>query len=488
MSLINVSSLTFAHDGSYDNIFENASFMLDTDWRLGFIGRNGHGKTTFLNLLMGKHKYSGTISASVKFDYFPVQADDKSVCTIDLMYNQQPDLELWQLQKELSLLGVDEDVLYRPFGTLSNGEQTKVLLAALFIKENNFLLIDEPTNHLDAQAREAVSTYLSTKKGFILVSHDRAFLDRCIDHVLVINKTGITVQKGNFSSWQRGKDRQDDFERAENERLQKDIKKLTNAARRTAAWSDNVEKTKHSGGKIDRGYIGHKAAKMMKRSKSIDARRSEAVAEKSGLLKNIETADSLALRPLKHHQDPLVEVIDLSVFYGNKTVCENISFTVNRNERVALNGKNGCGKSSILKLICGENIPHSGTVRFGSELIVSYVSQDTSFLRGDLKEFCTHNKIDETLLKTILRKLDFSRTQFEKNLEDFSQGQKKKVLLAQSLCNEAHLYIWDEPLNFIDMFSRIQIERLIAEFRPTMIFVEHDRSFADAAATKFIEL
>lgn len=196
MSLINVANLTFAYEGSYDNIFENVSFQIDTDWKLGFTGRNGRGKTTFLSLLLGKYEYSGTISAKVDFDYFPFSVENKENNTLDVISDIYPDYIHWKLMRELSLLKVSEDVLYRPFDSLSNGEQTKVLLAALFIKENSLLLIDEPTNHLDLNARKLVSAYLNTKSSFILVSHDRSFLDNCVDHILSINKTNIEIQKG----------------------------------------------------------------------------------------------------------------------------------------------------------------------------------------------------------------------------------------------------------------------------------------------------
>ena len=198
MSMINVSNLTFAYDGSYDNIFENVSFQLDSDWKLGFTGRNGRGKTTFLNLLLGKYEYSGTISAHVDFEYFPFPVEHKDAMTLDVISDVYPDYQHWELVRELNLLKVSEDVLYRPFDSLSNGEQTKVMLAALFMKENQFLLIDEPTNHLDMHARKLVSSYLSRKSGFILVSHDRAFLDHSVDHILSINKTNIEIQKAIF--------------------------------------------------------------------------------------------------------------------------------------------------------------------------------------------------------------------------------------------------------------------------------------------------
>lgn len=488
MSLIKVSNLTFAYEGSYDNIFENTSLQIDSDWKLGLIGRNGRGKTTFLRLLMGQYEYIGKISASVDFRYFPFAIKDKNLNTGKVIAGLNPDFQEWELLRELSLLQVAPELLERPFATLSHGEQTKVLLAAVFLKENSFLLIDEPTNHLDIEARELVCRYLNNQKGFILVSHDRAFLDNCIDHVLSINRANIEIQKGNFSSWQINKDFQDQFEIAENERLKKDVQRLTEAAKRSAKWSDDVEKSKIGQHAFDRGFIGHKAAKMMKRAKNTEARQQKAAEEKAKLLKNVEKVETLALKPLPYKSNSIVELKELAIFYGEKAACRNVGFSLNQGERIALQGRNGTGKSSILKLIRGEDITFTGDYRPKSNLIISYVSQDTSFLRGLLSEYAKECAIDESLFKTILRKLDFARIQFTKDMTDFSEGQKKKVLLARSLCERAHLYLWDEPLNYIDIFSRIQIEELLLTSKPTLLFVEHDRAFIDKIATKVVRL
>lgn len=492
MSLINVSNLSFAYDSSYDPIFEQVSFQIDTDWKLGFTGRNGRGKTTFLNLLLGKYEYSGNISASVSFEYFPYPVENKEYLTLDIIEEIYPEYVHWQIVRELNLLKVSEDVLYRPFASLSNGEQTKVMLAALFIKENRFLLIDEPTNHLDMHARKLVSDYLSKKSGFILVSHDRSFLDHCVDHILSINKTNIEIQKGNFSAWWENKKRQDQFELASDEKLRKDIKRLTDSARRTGNWSHEVEKskngTRNSGSKVDKGYIGHKAAKMMKRSKNLEQRQQSAIEEKSKLLQNIESSESLQMFQLDYHKKQLAQLEDISISYGSKTVCEHLSFTIEIGDRIALSGKNGSGKSSILKLICGEEMQYTGQFSRDNQLKISYVSQDTSHLQGSLTDYAISSGIDESLFKSILRKLDFSRLQFEKDISTYSGGQKKKVLIAKSLSEHAHLYVWDEPLNFIDVISRMQIEELLLEYAPTLLFVEHDRAFCENVATKIVEL
>ena len=123
-----------------------------------------------------------------------------------------------------------------------------------------------------------------------------------------------------------------------------------------------------------------------------------------------------------------------------------------------------------------------------SGLVISYVPQDTSGLAGDLSQFAREQGLDETLFKTILRKLDFDRALFGQDMAGYSQGQKKKVYLARSLCQQAHLYVWDEPLNYVDLYSCIQLEELIQTYRPTLVFVEHDRAFQEKIATQVVEL
>lgn len=495
MSIINVSNLSFSYDGSWDKIFDNVSFNIDTNWKLGFIGRNGRGKTTFLNLLMGKYEYDGKIQSNVNFDYFPYEVKNKKLNSYQLASEINPSLEenyeFWKLEREVSLLDMNLEILNRTFETLSKGEQTKILLAILFLKENNFLLIDEPTNHLDKNARDIVAKYLKSKNSFILVSHDRRFLDSCIDHVLSINKNNIEVEKGNFSTWWENKRRQDNYELSENEKLKKDISRLEKSAKQSAQWANQVEKSKYniSSDLIqDKGYIGHKSAQMMKKSISIQNRRENAIEEKSKLLKNIEEIEDLKLFSLEYRNNRLIEINNLSIFYGNNVLFKNLSFYVEKGDRVQLFGKNGCGKSSIIKLILDENIEYNGEFNMPKDLKISYVSQDTSYLKGSLSSIASEYNIDETLFKTILRKFGFERVQFEKNIENYSEGQKKKVLIAKSLCERAHLYIWDEPLNYIDVISRMQIEDLILKYKPTMIFVEHDETFSEKVATKKINI
>lgn len=489
MSLISINNLSFRYEGSYDYIFNNVSFQIDTDWKLGFVGRNGRGKTTFLQLLMNKYEYIGSISHSVKFEYFPYAVENKNKNTLDIIKNISPDCELWKIEKELNLLEVASDCLYRHFETLSGGEQSKVLLAALFINDNNYLLIDEPTNHLDIKARQIVSNYLSSKRNFILVSHDRYFLDNCVDHILSINKSDIDVRKGDFSSWLVNKQRQDNFELAENKKLTDEIERLQESSKRTSDWAAKGYRESKGRAATHDGLMGKKefhrkkVAKLESQVKVFEKRNNKAIEQKTVLLKNIESSPLLKISPLKHHSDKLIDIKNLSLSYENRRILNNFNLTVNQGDRISLQGANGSGKTSILKLILDDNISYNGDINIASNLKISYVSQDTSKLYGSLFDFARKNSVDETLFMTILSKLDFSKTQYEKDIANYSSGQKKKILIAKSLSEYTHLYIWDEPLNFIDILSRIQIEQLIKQYKPTMLFVEHDKVFVDEIST-----
>ncbi|MBQ9197484.1 MAG: ABC-F type ribosomal protection protein [Clostridia bacterium] len=494
MAKIQISHLTFAYDGSPDLIFDDVSLQLDTDWKLGFIGRNGRGKTTLLRILAGELPDHGAVSSPAVFDYYPFPVSDAEQTPMELAADMDADGQVWRFLREADQLEIDPECFSRPFSTLSGGEQAKALLAMLFARENHFLLIDEPTNHLDMAGRQVVSRYLNGKRGFILVSHDRAFVDGCVDHILSINRANIEVQKGNFSSWEENKRREDQFELNKNEKLKKEISSLRSAARQASAWADHAESTKigiRPGGReksMDaRAFIGEKSRRMQQRRKNLEARMEREIEEKEGLLKNLEQSDDLTIHPLPHPAGRVVEFRDAALSYGDREILRGLTFTLRSGEILALTGRNGCGKSSVLRAAAGRMALSAGKMRLASGLILSIVPQRAQ-LSGSLRDFIEECGIDETLFKTILRKLDFSREQFDKDMASFSAGQQKKALIARSLCQRAHLYLWDEPLNYIDVLSRMQIERLIARFRPTMLLVEHDRMFLERIGARELTL
>lgn len=441
---------------------------------------------------MGEYPHHGRITASVQFSYFPYEVSSPEEKTEVVLKSLCPDCQDWEVLKELSLLDLNETVLSREFRSLSGGDQTKILLAALFLSENRFLLIDEPTNHLDQAVRDSIASYLQKKKGFILVSHDRALLDQCVDHILAIHTSNIEVQRGNYSSWRENQRKKEQFELGERERLEKEVGRLAEANSRTARWSNQAEKSKKgvqkSGLKADRGYVGHKAAKMMKRAKSIEQRREKALGEASGLLKNMERKQEITIRPMEQRPRRLLDIRELSISYGEEALFRPLSFEIEVGDRILISGKNGSGKSTLLRLLAGEHVLYDGMIHMNTPLSISYVEQDSRRLRGSLDSYAAEFAIDKTLFKTMLRKLGFARSQFDMELSDYSDGQKKKVLLARSLCEKSQLYLWDEPFNFIDIPARLQVEEWILEYQPTMVFVEHDRVFCDSIASKEIRL
>ena len=204
MAQINVSNLTFGYEGSYDTIFENVSFSIDTSWKLGFVGRNGKGKTTFLQLLLGKYEYQGAITRSVVFDYFPypVKQKDLERTAAELMEDWKAGVESWRVLCELEKVDMDAELLYRPFGTLSFGERTRVMLAVLFSGENDFLLIDEPTNHLDLESITALNEGLTEYKGTLLFdSHDHQFVQTIADRIIEILPGGIIDRQMTYDEY-----------------------------------------------------------------------------------------------------------------------------------------------------------------------------------------------------------------------------------------------------------------------------------------------
>ena len=488
MSLVQINNLTFKYESDYENVFENVNLNIDTNWKLGLIGRNGKGKTTFLKLLTGSLKGTGSISKNVEVTYFPYEVKNDDI-TLNII-QEICMAEDWEIIKEINLLNANVEILYRNFSTLSGGEKVKALLASLFLKENNFLLIDEPTNHLDTKAKTDIENYLKKKKGFILVSHDRSLLDSVTDHIISINNSNINIVQGNYSVWKENFDRQNNFELKQNEKLQKEIEKLEIASKESSKWSQSAEKEKQrkeANDKIDRGYLGHKAAKIMKKSKVLEERKNKNIEDAKSLLKNIDKVEELKLIPSQYDKKELIIANNFQIVY-EKPIFAPVSFVIENGDRLILKGKNGIGKSSIIKAILGEDIKHNGILKINNNIKISYVKQDTSSLQGSFKAFIQNNKVDESIFRAMLIKMGVNKKEINSNLEDLSEGQKKKVLLAKSISETADLYIWDEPLNYIDIITREQIENMILKYKPTMLFIEHDETFAERIANKTIEL
>jgi len=520
---IQLLDMDFYYGEYFNPIFESVNLNLDITWKLGLIGRNGRGKTTLLNLIKGNIEPTrGKVVVPIQTEMFPYAHDTSGTC-LEVIRRCIAPYDKWEekmhmmeehmtescmdaygdileaytdadgfiinelIEKEMNLMGLRLDLLELPFLALSGGEKTKVQIIALFLKKNRFLLLDEPTNHLDLEGRDTLSNYLNHKSGFIVVSHDRLFVDSIVDHILSINKSNIYIEKGGYSSWQINKDRQDYYEYKTSEKLKREIKNLEEATKRTRTWSDNKESEK-KGCDGDKGYIGAKAKKMMKRAIVFEKRMNQNLEEKKMLLKNMETPRDIILKQEDIDIETLLEVKNVTLGYNNHTVIEDISFRINKGNRIWVKGINGSGKTTLLKAILGELNLMSGNIDIADGVKLVYSSQVPRWQSGYLLDRMKEEGIPRHWFQMVLNYLDIDDSYYTRPIESFSEGEKKKIDIARSLMGSEHILVWDEPLNYVDITIRTQIEKAILKYQPTMIFVEHDAYFGERITTDIIEL
>ncbi|PEG94132.1 ABC-F type ribosomal protection protein [Lactobacillus sp. UMNPBX10] len=489
MEPITINNLTFAYPGQ-EPLFNHCDLNISSDWKLGLLGRNGRGKTTLLKILQKQLSFQGSIQTNLKFNYYPLVIREPNDYTMNVLMRSGYQGEQWQIERELNLMATPTELLWQPFSSLSGGEQTHVMLATFFAQDGYFPLLDEPTNHLDQDGRKQIAQYLKAKKnGFIITSHDRDFLDKVIDHSLVIEQHQLVLTRGNYSDYFVHKEQRDSTAIKKNENLLKDIHHLKQTRQAKSQWAQQAENEKKNNSHADKGFIGAKAAKMMKKATIMKGRLDTAIEERKGLLKEIENVVPLTINVLPTNHQLLLSINDLTLSYPTKQLCSNITATIEKNDQVLLCGNNGTGKSSIINAIIGTfSGKQSGEILFSSALKISTVRQDYSDNHGSLRSFASSSKINYDQFLNLLRKLGMERATFNVPIEEMSMGQQKKVELARSLAEPAHLYLWDEPLNYLDTYNQQQLIQLIQEKRPPMLIVEHDQNFIKQTATKKIEI
>ena len=430
MENLTIRNLSFAYPGQAP-LFDHCNLDLDGDWKLGLLGRNGRGKTTLMKILRNLVNYQGSIITNLKPQYFPLAIKKPASLAGDAVIEAVPNsfLEPWQLERELNLMATNPEILWQPYSTLSGGERTKLQLAALFASDYDYLLLDEPTNHLDQVGRKQVANYLRQKNtGFIITSHDREFLDQIIDHTLVIERSQLVLERGNYSTYFKQKKRRDQEAITTNQQLRADIKKLKRSQQQRQQWANRAEGEKKNNSHADKGFLGAKAAKMMKKSVTINNRIEQAINDKQGLLNNIDSTTPLSLNLQRDHHQTLLAVKNVTLSFSNHQLFAPLNFTVKQNEQVALSGRNGTGKSSLIQAICHQfpgNI--NGTIELASNITVSTVRQDYSDNSGSLTEFAKANQLELEIFLNILRKLGVPRSILHNRIETMSMGQQKRL-------------------------------------------------------------
>lgn len=526
--------LSFAYDGSASSLLTDLDLVIDTGWRAALVGANGRGKTTLLKLLAGvlepdrgvverplpcrlfteRRDAAHTAWAAAKdmagpFHTWEREIEELLACGDEASLTRYGELESSyrlhggyeldaRLAAELTLLELDEALLHRPLHSLSGGEQTRCLLAGLFASDHGFPLIDEPTNHLDLQGRQHLAAYLRSKSGFLLVSHDRAFLDQAVDHVIALNADTVEVQRSDYSSWRTAHQQRLAEQAHRNRLLKKDIERLSVTARARRAGAEARESDKTAGGRArlpserggDSGFIGARAARQMKRAMAAEQRADEAVQARRDSLVDVEKAYPLSVPEpdASPPVEPLLRVKDLTAGRPHP-LFEPLSFELRAGERLALLGANGSGKTSLLDLLTRQRaLEVRGTWQLHSRILLSRAWQVPRWQQGLLRAHLAAEKLDEGRFRQLMAALGVRGAVLDGSLEQLSQGQLKKIELARSLSVPAHLYLWDEPLNYVDVDTRERIETALLDSSAAMIFVEHDVAFVDRVATRRIVL
>lgn len=517
MSHISINNISFHYASPFREIFKDFSIDIDQSWRTGLIGSNGSGKTTLLKLISGILKPDrGDIQISRPVHHCNLYVNTDSI-VINVLKQAIAPFDQWEeamkrhidngnmeaygnieeqyalhngytvesrIEQEISESGFDVSILNRSFSSLSGGEQTMLLIAAMFVN-SKYAVIDEPTNHVDIYGRKSIAEYLSHKDGYILVSHDRTLLNRCTDHTIALTPTGVEIIKGNYNAWKEQFDMRMEFEKHRNDHLKREIFQMKQSFRQRKSWSLNKEKEKI--GAADKGAVGAQAKRLMKRAKNIERRMTRAIDEKEALLHDSQKERRLHIGP-KNGRKSIISCDDLSLSIGGRTLFKHISFNVQRGDVLAISGRNGAGKTMLLDIICQEREPDEGYISMKGDIELYRVFQQCPYMDMPIAGLADEHDIDIRMLSYFMNYLGVQGNIINKRTDELSEGERKKLTISLSLCADADLLVWDEPLNYLDVSAREMIEAMIIESKPTIIAVEHDKTFINNVADKIIEI
>jgi ATP-binding cassette subfamily F protein 3 len=504
-------------------VFQGKALFADVTWqlteghRIGLVGVNGSGKSTLLKLITGlQEQDSGRVIRSKGFTvgYLPQEltsfsqhtvfeealsgcgtarelelkllATEKSMHEVDTMSEEYAEfvLEFGRLQRlfeeadgfalesktarVLQGLAVPSEWWHSPLKQLSGGWQMRVQLAKLILSAPSLLLLDEPTNHLDVESIVWLSSFLRTYEGgLVVISHDRYFLDENIREIVEITSGKLHFYAGNFSFYVAEKEK----------RIELLLNAFENQQGKIARTQQFIERFR---------YKATKARQVQSRIKMLEK------------LERVELPDSTDEIHLRLPDAPrsgrmVLEAKKLGHSYGEKKVFENLNFTLERGEKVALVGVNGAGKTTLLKILAAVETPKHGSINLGHNVFSAYYAQivaeqfhlRNTILEEMLREDTFHN---ETYLRSILGSFLFGGDAVYKKVSVLSGGEKSRLALAKILLRPSNLLLLDEPTNHLDMASKEILLEALQEYNGTILFIAHDRYFMDQLAQKILEL
>lgn len=501
-------------------VLEDITFEAMTGDRVGIVGDNGCGKTTLFKIIMGIESYDSgglmirkgsTLGYLEQMPDYPegytgidvlkeaFRAADEIECSMkniekklekasqeesEILLGKYSELQLkfegmggYEKEEKLSRvctgLNLSREFLEKDFTNLSGGEKTTINLGRILLENPDILLLDEPSNHLDFEAMEWLEDYLREYKGTVLViSHDRYFLDRVATRIVEIESMVSACFQGNYSSYVEEKDRQLQLQLEDYENQQKKIKALEKSIARLKDWGRRGDNAKF----FRRAFS---MEKMLDRMERID----KPVLDKRTMCLNVDSGDRSG--------NQVIKIEALCKSYGEKVILDNADMLVRQGEAVSLIGSNGCGKSTLIKLLLGMEEKDSGEAELGSSVELAYLPQNIAFKDEKatvLEVFREDIAITEGKAREYLAGYMFFGEDVFKKVSGLSGGERSRLKLAIMMYNPANLLILDEPTNHLDIASREELEELLRNFNGTVLLVSHDRMFINNLATRVVEL
>ena len=505
------------------NVLNGMNLTLKTGERAALIGCNGAGKSTVLKIIMKQENISaGTINirknATIgmlrqiyeyeetnpnvytflqrSFEHFfeletklkkledemSYEKDDEKMSELLQKYGnvQQKYIQMggYDIQEKFnkicSGLQINEKMLNQNYNDLSGGEKTIVNLGALLLKEPSILLLDEPTNHLDMEKLEWLEKFLKEYKGTILmVSHDRYFLDKIATKTILLENGKEKIYFGNYSYFLKEDEKRTlaEFENYKNQ--QKMIKKMKESI-----------KTLRKFGELAKNEMFFKRAKSIEKKLAKIEQLPQVDLEQKTLLNFKLNIDSRSGKDV-------VIINNLNKNFESKNIFENANLQIHYGEKIALIGKNGTGKSTLLKIIMNEDCEYTGEIKIGQSVNIGYIPQEINFEDDNqtiLNFFEQFDNRNETEIRTSLAKYMFRGNDVFKKVSSLSGGEKVRLILAKLLKQNINFLILDEPTNHIDIETRELLEEAIKEYSGTVLFVSHDRYFINNLAEIIVEV
>jgi ATPase subunit of ABC transporter with duplicated ATPase domains len=501
-------------------VLEDITFEVQTSEKVGLVGVNGCGKSTLLKIIMGLEGYEKGMMSIKKgstigyLEQMPMYPQDFKVMDVlntafqkldevhkhleilekqlseaqeekaEKLLNRYAQLQttyesLGGYEKEEKLskvctgLKIYEDFKEKNFSLLSGGEKTTVILGKILLENPDILLLDEPSNHLDLEAMEWLEAYLKEYKGIvIIVSHDRYFLDNVVTKIIEIEDKVASSYMGNYTAYFKEKERQVKLQMDAYLEQQKKIKSMEKTIAQLRDW----------GSRGDNSKFFRRAASMQKLLDKME-RIDKPLMEREG----ISIDAKMAARSGKE----VIVVKGLHKSYGEKILFNDADLLVRYGERVALIGPNGCGKSTLIKILLGMEQAHDGSATIGASVKLGYMPQNIEFedeSKTILECFREDIVISEGKAREYLARYMFYGESVFKKVGSLSGGERSRLKLAMLMYNEVNFLLLDEPTNHLDIDSREELEDFLKDFKGTILYVSHDRYFINSTANRTVEL